>query len=187
MSIRRRDGFSLIELVIVVAIVLIVTAIAVPNFTTAYNNIRLRSAANDLAGLIQQARMRSQKTNTIITINYAGQQAFIDLNNNGNLDQFEPVITFPGNIAAFQGAAPTPYVLVGDTGNVVYNNPTVLGYSTRGLPCVFAAGACPAPAGGYFVYYLQDQRANGQVGWAAVVVSRSGRSKSVVWTGNSWQ
>jgi hypothetical protein len=83
---------------------------------------------------------------------------------------------------------PIPYVLVGDTAGVTYTNNTKLGYSPRGLPCAYVAPppTCATPAAGYFVYYVQDTNPTG-VNWAAVVVTRSGRTKVVTWNGANWQ
>jgi Tfp pilus assembly protein FimT len=192
---RTPNGSSLIEVLIVVAIGLVVAAIAVPMFEEISYSIRLRSAATSLSGMMQQARILAEKKNAINTIVYRnnGQQAYVDLNLNGQWDVGEPIITFVPSIRPAAGAPngaggqPTPYVLVGDTGNVSYDNATTLGYSPRGLPCAYAAGTCNTPANGYFTYYLRDQRPGGNVGWAVVVVSRSGRSKTSQWSGTAWQ
>src|SRR5258708_30902676 len=59
----RTGGFSLIELLIVVFVVMVVAAIAVPNVLLAVSNLRLRASAGDLAGLMQQARIMAAKNN----------------------------------------------------------------------------------------------------------------------------
>jgi Tfp pilus assembly protein FimT len=181
---------------IVMAITITVVAFAAPSFMNAYYNIRLKSAASNLSGLMQQARIQAARQNKTFTIGFntatSPQQAFVDFNNNGAWDNGEPIVTFGQSIAmnttgAPSGAgAPPAYVLVGDTAGTTYTNTTTLGYSPRGLPCPYTAGACPTPAPGYFVYYLQDQRGN-STGWAGVVVSRSGRTKSITWNGVAWQ
>jgi prepilin-type N-terminal cleavage/methylation domain-containing protein len=188
-------GFSLIELLLVVAIILAITAIAVPNFMQAYYNIRLKETASDLSGLIQRTRITAARQNSIIAMLYTTgtpRQAYIDLNGNGQLDYGEATITFPTNVTPAASAPATPYVLSGDTGSgSVYTNSTTLGFSSRGLPCAYVAGSpptCTTPAANYFVYYLTDQRAGGSTnqGWAAVIVTKSGRSKVSLWNGSSW-
>lgn len=195
-SLRRAGGFSMLEVAIVLAISLIVAAAGIPMFLNAYYNIRLKSEASDLSGFMQRARIQAARQNSVYTIGYRTvnnvTQAYLDLNLNGQWDAGEPLLTFGQSITMAAGAPsgtggqPTPYVLVGDTAGVTYTNTTTLGYSTRGLPCAYAAGVCTTPAAGYFVYYLNDQRP-GRITWGAVVVSRSGRTKSVVWSGNAWQ
>lgn len=186
-------GFSLLELIIVVGVSITVVAIAMPFFMRGLYNIRVKSAASNLSGLMQQARIQAARQNRIYTIAYNASppQACIDANFNNACDTGETVITFSQSISisttgAPSGAgAPSAYVLVGDTAGTTYNNSTTLGYSARGLPCAYTTGNCPTPAAGYFVYYIQDSRV-GVSGWSAVVVSRSGRTKAIVWNGASW-
>src|SRR5579871_6336401 len=180
---RCRRGFSMLELMIVVGIGITVAAFAIPIFMNAYYDIRLKSAASNLSGFFQKARIQAARQNATYSIGYqavnGAEEAYIDLNLNGRWDAGEPLITFNPSIIPATGApsgtggTPTPYVLVGDTAGVVYDNATTLAYSPRGLPCAYIAGACATPAAGYFVYYLKDQRQNG-TGWAAVIVTRSG-------------
>src|SRR5947209_17591745 len=63
----RQRGFSLLELLIVVAIIVAVSAFAIPKFQDALADIRLRANANSLSSLLQQARMQAVKTNTACT------------------------------------------------------------------------------------------------------------------------
>jgi type II secretory pathway pseudopilin PulG len=192
-------GFSLLELLIVVAIVIIIAATAIPTFLTAYYNTRLKSAVSDVSGFMQTARIRAARQNATYSIQYrptgATEEAYLDLNNDQAFENGEPELTFAPSITPAAGAptgaggTPTPYVLVGDTAGVTYDNATILGYSTRGLPCAYipgTPGVCNTPAAGYFVYYFKDQRPT-NVGWGAVVVTRAGRTKTVVWNGTSWQ
>ncbi len=190
-------GFSLLELVIVIAISLTIAAIAIPNFLTGYYNIRLKSAATDLSGFMQRARLQAARQNATYPIVYrsvtGADEAFIDLNNNGQWDSGEPLLAFSPTVTMATGAptgtggSPTPYVLVGDTAGTTYDNATQLAYSPRGLPCAYILNVCSTPAAGYFVYYLKTQRPGGEISWAGVVVTRAGRTKTVVWSGTSWQ
>jgi type II secretory pathway pseudopilin PulG len=182
-----------LELLIVVGISITIVAIAMPSFINAFYSIRLKSAASNLSALMQQARIQAARQNKIYTIAYNATppQACIDANNDQACQATETVITFNQSISMSTGVpsgagAPPAYVLVGDTAGTTYDNATILGYSPRGLPCPYAAGACPTPAPGYFVYYIKDARV-GSTGWAGVVVSRSGRTKPIVWDGASWE
>ena len=191
---RTAPGFSILELLIVLGISITVVAIAMPFFTQGFYNIRLKSAASNLSGLMQQARIQAARQNRIYTIAYNASPpgACIDANFNQACDAGETVIRFNQSISISTTAtapsgsgAPTPYVLVGDTAGTTFTNNTILGYSARGLPCPYTTGNCPTPAAGYFVYYIQDSRVVTN-GWAAVVVTRSGRSKAITWNGASW-
>jgi type II secretory pathway pseudopilin PulG len=195
----RMSGFSLIELLVVLFVVMVIAAIAIPNILLAVSNIRLRASAGDLAGLIQQARILAAKNNTTYTVLYGtrngAQIAYIDLNGNGNFDNGEPLVQFSGTTIPASGAPsgsggqPSPYVLVGDTGTGSYDNTNTLGYTGRGLPCNYdtttTPATCSTPAAKYFVYYLTITRVGGS-SWAAVVVTKGGRTKIATWNGNAW-
>lgn len=195
----RMRGFSVAELMIVVFIAMVVAAIVIPSVMRAVYSVRLRSTAGDLAGLMQQARILAAKNNAIYGIRYgtiAGAPgAYVDLNGNGIYDAGEPLAQFSANVAATTGppsgggGQPTPYVLVGDSSTgQPYSNTTTLGFSPRGLPCDYTnPPTCNTPATSYFVYYLTETQVLGPPIWGAVVVTKSGRSKAVTWTGAAWK
>lgn len=62
------DGFTLIEMVIVVAILSILAAAAAPSFSTLIATQRTRSAANDLHAALVKARSEALKRNTNVTL-----------------------------------------------------------------------------------------------------------------------
>jgi type II secretory pathway pseudopilin PulG len=196
----RTGGFSLIEVLIVVFVVMVVAAIAIPNVLLAVSNIRLRASAGDLAGLMQQARSLAAKNNTPYVVLYGTQNgaqiAYIrdPRNGLGNFVAGEPLVQFSGTTVPASGAPsgsggqPSVYVLAGDTGTGSYDNTSTLGYTGRGLPCNYdttLTPPCSTPPPKYFVYYLTDARVGG-AGWAAVVVTKGGRAKIVTWNGGAW-
>jgi prepilin-type N-terminal cleavage/methylation domain-containing protein len=208
----RTDGFSLVELVLVMFIMLVVAGFAIPNVMMAVANARLRGSASDLAGLMQQARILAAKNNpqnpptAVYPIRFTtvgnARIAYVDMNNTSTWDLNitingsavnEPGIQFGGSVVLAAGAPtgtggqPTPYVLVGDssTGGP-FTNANILAFTSRGLPCDFTTPpTCNSPAPSYFVYYLTDSRV-GTPGWAAVVVTKGGRTKVVMWNGTTW-
>jgi type II secretory pathway pseudopilin PulG len=206
----RMGGFSLVELVTVVFVALVIAAVAVPNILLAVANLRLRSSAGDLAGLMQQARIMAAKNNpttpiAVYPIRYGtrngAQIAYIDLNGDGSwstsvtvngVTLSEPLIEFAGTVVPAAGAPsgsggqPSAYVLAGDTGTGSFDNTYTMAYTPRGFPCNYnSPPTCSTPAAKYFVYYLNDTRAGG-TGWAAVVVTKAGRTKVVTWNGSAW-
>jgi len=188
-----------VELLIVVFVVMVIAAIAIPNVLLAVSNVRLRASAADLAGLMQQARIMAAKNNAIYAIRYGTlngvQIAYVDLDGSGSFNAGEPLIQFSGSTVpaagtpAGSGGQPSAYVLVGDTGSGSYDNTNTLGYTGRGLPCNYdtttTPPTCSTPSAKYFVYYLTIT-AVGQTRWAGVVVTKGGRAKITTWNGTAW-
>jgi len=204
---KRQSGFSLIELLIVVALIMVVAAMATPNIMNAINNIRLRGAAGEVAGLLQACRQAALHDNRYYTIKPAtvtgAQAAYVDLNYNNGFDNVaptpEPLIQFPANVNVVSAGAP-------NTANLIANccasfTPQGAGilpsFNARGLPCVGLANPPPAnslcnirDAGGSpvgFVYYMNQTRPFGAVGWAAVSVTPAGRVRVWTYSGSTWQ
>ena len=201
---KNKRGFSTLELVMVTCFLIFMVGIAVPSMMQAVYNLRLAGGASDLAGLMQRARIVAARTNAFgtpgIPMRYTNlngaQLAYIDQNRDATYDNSEPQIEFSGTVVlasaapSGSGGQPSAYVLTGDTSTgSVYTNSTTLGFSSRGLPCAYdgttTPPTCATPATNYFVYYLTDTRI-GSPGWAAVVVTKSGRTHVVMWDGSTW-
>src|ERR1700737_265206 len=127
-------GFTVTEIVVVLSIILFLSAIALPNFLRVSYNIRLRSAASDVSGVMQRARILAAKNNAIYGIAYTAvngaEVACVDLNVNGTCTTGEPVVVFAPTVTPASaaptgtGGQPSAYVLVGDTGTTNYTNTT---------------------------------------------------------------
>jgi len=78
MRIRLRDkkGFTMIELLIVVAIIAVTAAIAIPNIISWIPTMRVNSAARDIVSEMQLARMKavSERNNYVITFDTSTNQ-----------------------------------------------------------------------------------------------------------------
>ena len=196
---RASRGFSMLELLIVVAIILIVSAMAIPVVMNSVRQMRVRATASEVAGILQTARMRAVKDNTyyhtLSTLVVEGgarrTQVWVDLDDDGAYDaatagsEGEPMTLFPSSIFFRADGNPST-----DTMKLAYDpeDPTVTPrFNARGLPCTMNGSVCetgtPPVA---FQYYMSGPALFGGDHWAAITVSPSGRIKSWTWTGTTW-
>jgi len=69
---RDRNGFTLVELMIIILIVAILSIFSAPNFKKMMINFQLKSITRDLASNFQKARLEAVKRNTnLVTINFS--------------------------------------------------------------------------------------------------------------------
>ena len=98
----KKNGFTMMELMVSLAVISILAAVAVPNFEAWLSGHRLSSSARDIYSLIQFSRLRAvrEKANVIININpdTGEYSAFADngdgdgTTNNGVQEGDEPTI-----------------------------------------------------------------------------------------------
>ena len=134
---KRLDesGFSLIELVVVIAMVAIISAIAIPNMIGWRGERQLRGAVNNLLGNLQLARMQAIREAEIVAISFnevgGTYSIFFDsktVGNIGELDAGERTIrkvTLPTGVT-IQAAS--------FSGGVAWMN-----YNTKGMPDKFGS------------------------------------------------
>ena len=83
---RKQTGFTIVELLIGIALVATITAIAVPNFISWLPNFRLRSASQDMLSNFQKAKLAAVKSNVNVAVCFkidnSGYTAFVDTNAN---------------------------------------------------------------------------------------------------------
>jgi prepilin-type N-terminal cleavage/methylation domain-containing protein len=184
----NRAGFSLLELIAVVSIMAIATAMAVPVFLNARRGYQLRTATVDLAGLLQRSRISAVQSNSArgVFTQAAGTQVYFDSNGNGAYDRGEPMLQLPANITQINavGASAMP------AGTLGFNNVQVppARFNGRGMPCTIVGGFCtnyPAAGEVGFVYYL-NQNINGVQRWAAVSVTPAGQVKTWALNNGVW-
>ena len=67
---QRETGFSLIEVMITIALIGIISAIAYPNYLSWVSNSRLKAGARELYGNMQKARLEAVKRNSNVAITF---------------------------------------------------------------------------------------------------------------------
>jgi type II secretory pathway pseudopilin PulG len=193
---RSSAGFSAVEVITTVAIIMVIAAIAIVNVQRAVRNVRLYGSGTDYSNLLQNARMRAVKDDKYYTVltktDVNPAIAFIDINGSGTYDLGEPETPFrpntsPATLASgpavgnlkSQFLPPTPSA---QASVAVGGGPPTFG--PRGLPCTPVAGACPYLTPTSFITFIRD--ANG--GWGAVTVTPAGRIRHWRYdsAGNTW-
>src|SRR5438046_10109045 len=159
-------GFSIIELLNLVAISMIAAAMALPLVSNAVNQIHLSSSATDYANLLQRARMRAVQDDTyyqIQTQTLSGDPiAYVDINKNGSYDTGEPMMVFASGVTyKAQSTGPplshlkSQVLPSGSVAKASLHSTMIPIFGPRGLPCKVSGSACPyLDAGGQPFSYL---------------------------------
>ena len=198
---KCNPGFSLIELLIVVAISMIAAAMALPLVSNAVNQIHLSSSATDYANLLQRARMRAVQDDTyyqIQTQTLSGDPiAYVDINKNGSYDTGEPMMVFASGVTyKAQSAGPalsnlkSQFLPSGSVAQGSLQSTMIPIFGPRGLPCKVSGSACPyLDAGGKPFSYLLFVQNTQNNRWEAVTLNPAARirewaydTKSSTWS-----
>lgn len=178
-----QKGLTLIELIMIAGIILLISAIAIPNVTTLLDAYRLDASGRVTASLLQQARMQAVRNNVPAYVQY-------DTTKSPNLVfvNSDPSVAYAsGNpdVEITSGTFQTDPTKVDHTTlDSLLNNGNAgatklfgtVAFNSRGLPCVEGAAAvlCSNVTAPYFEWFIQGPRG----GWEAVTVSPAGRVKA---------
>ena len=127
-------GFSILELMVVVTVIMVVSAVALPSFIRAYRTYQLDSAASQVAGVLKYTRYEAIRLNvtaaaplaarTLVTV--AGTNVYTDINNSNTLQITEKQILFSREVNLVAAGTP-PGGLAAAVGVVALTNIPVTG------------------------------------------------------------
>ncbi len=92
----KNSGFTLMELMITIAIIAILAAVSVPSVISWRENAQLGRAARDVYSDFQRAKLEAVKRNTWCSLVFtagSGYSVFVDSNQNRNLDAGETILS----------------------------------------------------------------------------------------------
>jgi prepilin-type N-terminal cleavage/methylation domain-containing protein len=184
---RTARGFSLVELVVALAIAMVLAAIAIPSVVTTYNQYRLGVQATLIAGEIDQLRMTAVRRNSTVTLfstpSGSNTILYIDANKSGILDSTDPQFILPADMQISNSLSTAPTGMP-DVSSLPSTYSTAVKLPSTGI--TFGAnGTINAGAGPYFIVIGYTNTS--KYGYRAVTVTPMGQIK--VWTassGGSW-
>ena len=193
-------GFSMIELLVVLAIALIVSAFAIPTMVTTLDDFKLRGSMGNVANITQRCRTQAIRQDASQRLHFSTVGNRVVLFVTTSTDAAVAPLTTDKQLSAqvwmpmqmsIPGApagAGAPTLL---TGTIMWNTTLVPNvnvdsyFNSRGIPCLPdpVTNVCNATTG--FVYYFKYKGA-GAARWTATSISPAGRIESWYWNGNAW-
>ena len=177
-TMRKHSGFTVVELLVVIALIGTIAAIAVPNFISWLPNYRLRSAADDLYSNFQIVKLGAIKNNNNWAIVFnEGADSYTLISDYGGTNTTEKTVvlsSYKSGVGFGNGNATQDIPVNGfPNGMVSYTSPNDTAvFNPQGLTTTLG-----------YVYLSNDQGAARAVGTpflAGAIVSRE-------WRGASWQ
>jgi len=194
-------GFSLFEVLVVVGIGLLVTAIGLPRMNNVIANMKLRASMTSVSGLLQNTRMSAVKQNKTMTAKYTNltsppysliyyiknaTDSTAVATGDPQVEMEAPISPFPSPTGPGAPGAITVSVLGFTPQAIDASSSLYASFNSSGIPCVYSGGFCTSSGGTGFIEYFKDNRIGGSGGWAAISVTPAGRIKRWFCSGSAW-
>jgi prepilin-type N-terminal cleavage/methylation domain-containing protein len=175
----RAAGYSLVEMMMTLAIGLILASVAMPMMIGAIQSYRLNSAAQQVANFIDLTRYTAIRNNKVTSLQSTVQNGitvlYIDLNGDGQMQASEPRIMLPSDIVFANGDSLMPSrASIGLANMQDFSNQIT--FDSRGVLNFGAGGIAPLP---YFLALGFTTRVDS--GYRAITVTPMGQTK--MWRG----
>ena len=178
-SVSRISGYSLVEMMMTLAIALILLSVALPMMVGAIQGYRLNAAAQQVSNFVDLARYTAIRNNKTVIVQsgvIAGRVTlYMDFNGNSQLDPNEPRIILPGDIAIANGDSLLPARGTLGLRTAIQDFTTQLTFDSRG---VLNFGGGIAPSSYFLALGFSNQVSSG---YRAVTVTPMGQTK--MWKG----
>ncbi|MBZ5501512.1 MAG: prepilin-type N-terminal cleavage/methylation domain-containing protein [Acidobacteriia bacterium] len=115
----RHKGFSIVELLIVLVVGMILTAIAIPMFNRAMINMRLNSTVSGITGAISKARYRAIYNSQVYTLAIT-TPANTYVVTNANANTADPPVPLPSQAVVLNGGGNATYTFTLCPNGMVY-------------------------------------------------------------------
>lgn len=186
-------GFSMLELVMSICVMLILTAVAIPSLTRSVRTYQLNSAAASVSDMLKFTRFEAVRRNTQVNFvalaNGPGWLVGADSNNNGVLDPTEKQQSIAGFATLLPaGAAPPPNAIQAALGGAALTTlsgaNSAVTFDARGA---VRQGINGALAINPYVFYVGNANDPGS-GYRAVILLPSGSTQTwTAATGGPWK
>ena len=186
-----RNGFSLVELVLSLAVLLVITTLAVPVVVRSLQSYQLNSTASQLAGMLKFTKFDAIRQNTKVSCQFkqvgSNWQVWVDSNGDGQPNGAEPQMIVGGSFTLLPASSvPSPAPITSTLGPgfsgyswiVLSGSDNSVTYDQRG---VIDAGSA------VYAFYLGNPN-DPNAGYRAIITMPSGAVQ--VWTAASsgnWQ
>ena len=181
---NRQSGFSLVEAIIVIAIGLILTGLAVPMVQSAIRSYTVNSAANNVSRMVGVSRYAGITQGRNSCTLFAGNQFGVDQNCNGSFQNTETRVQIPNGVTLSLTVpagvtttgmpfSPLPSLMTGCS-------TVAITFNTRGSK----TSVCGAATGGAVtnVFFLSGWNVN-----TAITITGTGRARSWQYLNGAWQ